>query len=89
MILLFLFQTLILYVLQLVDTFHQLSGLKLYIDKTVAKCTGSLEHYECHNRYSISWTDAPLCTLAITISNDPEVILYEIVLPRQYSIAEV
>ncbi len=36
-------------VLQLVAKFHQISRLKLNIDKTVAKCIGSLEHHECHN----------------------------------------
>ena len=69
-------------VLKLVDKFHQLSGLKLNLDKTVAKGIGSLQHYECHDKYSISWTDGPLCTLGITISNDPEVILNENFLPR-------
>ncbi len=65
-------------VLQLVDKFHQIWGLKLNIDKIVAKYIGSLEHYEYHNKHSISWRDGLLCTLGITIINDPEVIWNEI-----------
>ncbi len=35
-----------------------------------------------HNKYSISWTDGPLCTFGITISNDLEVILNDFFLPE-------
>ncbi len=71
-------------VLNLVSDFHKISGLKLNIDKTIAKAIGSLEHcnfsHDCP--FKLKWTDKPIRTLGITISNDPDVIMEENFMPR-------
>ena len=69
-------------VLSLVNDFSKISGLKLNVDKSIAKCIGSLKHKECHNRYELKWTKGPIKTLGITITNDAQLILDEVFLPR-------
>ena len=62
-------------VLNLVNTFHGVSGLKLNIEKTVAKCIGSLHKYNCNNMFNLNWSDGPVHTLGVTISKDAREIL--------------
>ena len=69
-------------VLDLVSKFHKVSGLKLNVDKTVAKLIGSLEHCTHDSPFNLKWTDKPVCTLGITVSNDPDVIMKENFMPR-------
>ncbi len=69
-------------VLQIVEQFHIISGLKLNVNKSIAKCIGSLAQNECNNMYDLVWTDGPIRTLGITISNDPQVLMNENFMPR-------
>ena len=69
-------------VLKLIKQFHVVSGLRLNVDKTIAKCIGTLENYRCKDKFNLIWTDDPLHTLGITISNDAKVILNTNFLPR-------
>ena len=70
------------HVLQLLENFHIISGLKLNIEKTLAKCIGSLGQNECQNLYNLTWTKGPLQTLGILITNDSKLILNDVFLPR-------
>ena len=69
-------------VLKLIKKFHSISGLRLNVDKTVAKCIGSLENHRCIEKFDLIWTDDPVHTLGITVSNDPKIILNTNFLPR-------
>ncbi len=69
-------------VLDVVSSFYEISGLKLNIDKTVAKCIGSLEHCNHKCPFNLKWTNGPIHTLGLTISNDPDIIMEEDFMPR-------
>ena len=72
-------------VLQLIEDFGRISGLKLNIEKTIAKCVGSLKGYHGHvsqNTHNLNWIEGPLQTLGITITNNPQIILKEVFMPR-------
>ena len=69
-------------VLELLKQFRLFSGLKLNVEKTVAKCIGSLEHRVCTETFGLKWTDGPLTTLGITISNDAQFILENVFQPK-------
>ena len=69
-------------VLKLIELFSKISGLKLNVNKTVAKCIGSLEQDECGDLYNLKWTKGPVQTLGIIVSNDPQVIVNEVFMPR-------
>ena len=69
-------------VLQLLEIFHAISGLKLNIEKTLAKCIGSLKPNECQISYNLKWTTGPIKTLGVVITNDPKIILNEVFMPR-------
>ena len=69
-------------VLKLIEDFGRISGLKLNIDKTIAKCIGSLKGCVGHNNYNLKWTDGPIQTLGIIVTNDMQVILNEVFMPR-------
>ena len=69
-------------VLEILEQFAVVSGLKLNLDKTVAKCIGSLKHDKYEQTFGLHWTDSPLTTLGITISNDPQFILQNVFEPK-------
>ena len=48
----------------------------------VAKCIGTLEHYECSKGYELSWTKGPIHTLGITVSTNAGLSMTENVQPR-------
>ena len=68
--------------LSLVKEFYYVSGLRLNMNKTVGKCIGSLSDCKCTSEFGIQWTEGPLQTLGITISNDIDIILKDNFLPR-------
>lgn len=68
--------------LDIIDKFHKISGLKLNIDKTIAKCIGTLKTPDGGNLFGLNWTTGDIHTLGLTISNDPDVIFKENILPR-------
>ena len=76
-------------VLELLKLFQVFSGLKLNVEKTTAKFIGSLEHTECNDRFGLKWTDGPLSTLGITISNDAHFILENVFEPKLKAFANV
>ena len=57
--------------------FQSVSGLKLNFEKTIAKSIGSVKHSDCIGNFNIKWSDDPVQTLGIIISNDPRVIMEE------------
>lgn len=69
-------------VLRLLQEFHSVSGLKTNVDKTIAKCIGSLSEYETNNMYKLHWTKGYVKTLGVTISNDSKVLIEENFMPR-------
>ena len=64
-------------VLELLKNFQSVSGLKLNFEKTIAKSIGSVKHSDCIGNFNIKWSDDPVQTLGIIISNDPRVIMEE------------
>ena len=70
------------HVLKLIERFHIISGLRLNVDKTVAKCIGSLHNSKCNGKFNLIWTHDPVHTLGITISNDTRTIMNTNFLPR-------
>lgn len=69
-------------VLDVLKLFHRLSGLKMNIDKTVAKCIGSLEGCKIIKTYGLSWTISPIRTLGITVTNDVDELIKENFIPK-------
>ena len=62
-------------IIKCLNKFHEISGLKMNVDKTIAKPIGSLIDIDIEtlDDIGIVWTKGPLFTLGITISNDPSV----------------
>ena len=69
-------------VIDVLALFHSVAGLKLNLDKTIAKCIGSLMHVQCNEMFNLKWTTGPISTLGITISNDPHFIMKNIFEPK-------
>ena len=61
-------------VLEMLEQFKAFSGLKLNLEKTIAKCIGSLEGKK-YETLGLKWIDGPISTLGITISNNAQFIL--------------
>ena len=76
-------------VLNVIRGFENTSGLKLNLDKTIAKCIGSIKHADCRGKFNLCWNDGPIHTLGITISNDPKVIVEENFTSRLRSIDKI
>ena len=49
-------------VLDTLESFYKLSGLKMNVDKTIGKCIGSLEGCTIIKTYGLSWTSDPIRT---------------------------
>ncbi len=60
--------------LKCLNDFRIISGLKVNIDKTLAKGIRTLINSIPDDRCGIKWTTRPLTTLGITISNNPVTI---------------
>ena len=73
----------------MVKKFESISGLKLNSDQTSAKCIGSIKHLHCIGNFNIKWSEDPIETIAITISNDPKVSMEENVMSRVGSIEKI
>jgi hypothetical protein len=76
-------------VLDLLKLFQTVSGLKLNIDKTIAKCIGSLQHVCTMNMYGLTWSSEYVFTLGLTISNDPKVLIEQNFMPRLRSVDNI
>ena len=62
-------------VIKCLKDFKEISGLKMNVDKTVAKPIGSLRNVKLDNLENVGlvWSHEPITTLGITITNDPVV----------------
>ena len=69
-------------VLKMLEQFYFISGLKLNLEKTVAKCIGSFKHHRYKDKFNLKWSDSPITTLGITISNDPNFIMENVFEPK-------
>ena len=76
-------------VLNAIKDLEPLSGLKLNFEKTVAKTIGSLKHADYNGKANICWSEGPIRTLGITISNDPKVIMEENFMSKLRSIDKI
>lgn len=68
--------------LDLIENFRTVSGLSLNVNKTIAKCIGSLDDNIPDSLYGLEWTNGPIRTLGLTLSNDPDTLYKENFLPR-------
>ena len=69
-------------VLQFLDIFHKISGLKLNKQKTSALCIGSLSGMEVQETFNLTWTKGPITTLGVTITTDEQTSLEQNFYPR-------
>jgi hypothetical protein len=65
------------------------SGLRINIDKTEAMCIGSLKTDKTISLFNIKWTNGPIKTLGITISNDLTEMLQNNFEPRILDVQNV
>ena len=59
------------HVLEIFRDFETCSGLKINIEKTIAKVLGP-EPSPCYNLYDLKWTKDPISTLGITLSGNED-----------------
>ncbi len=54
--------------------FHRISGLKINLDKTIAKGIGSLKDFMPDDDCGVKWTTGPVTTLGLTLGGEMSVI---------------